>query len=163
MYFVRLNRYPTSIETAESIDCCNGNCKRQVLTNYYPLCYCIMCFVWTCFSVPKIIPGVYHILSNETESPNRMKYIDFIWDSSVWYVSDYNPVFSFEQVVGFGTKTNNSNIIDCDNFKIIHALTIYSQTSKQNPTIYKVDFELRCIFQQNYSCVVRQNWWKNIL
>ena len=78
-------------------------------------------------------------------------------------LSPNNPVFSFEQVVGFGTKTNNSNIIDCDNFKIIHALTIYSQTSKQNPTIYKVDFELRCIFQQNYSCVVRQNWWKNIL
>ena len=78
-------------------------------------------------------------------------------------LSPNNPVFSFEQVVGFGTKTNNSNIIDCDNFKIIHALTIYSQTSKQNPTIYKVDFELRCIFQQNYSCVVRQNWWKYIL
>ena len=67
--------YPISISPDESIDCCHGTCK----------------------NVPKIIPGVYHILTNETEAPNRMKYIDFIWDSSVWYVSDYDPVFSFEE------------------------------------------------------------------
>ncbi|CAG5112042.1 Oidioi.mRNA.OKI2018_I69.chr2.g6300.t1.cds [Oikopleura dioica] len=69
--------YPLSIDPAENEQCCVGI---------------------RCNEVQKIIPGVYPLVENN-DSPALDSWIDvdFIWDSRVWYVSDYDPVFTFKK------------------------------------------------------------------
>ncbi|CAG5113818.1 Oidioi.mRNA.OKI2018_I69.chr2.g7908.t1.cds [Oikopleura dioica] len=69
--------YPLSIDPTENEQCCVGI---------------------RCNEVQKIIPGVYPLVKdNDDLALDSWTDVDFIWNSSVWYVSDYSPVFSFEK------------------------------------------------------------------
>ena len=46
---------------------------------------------------PTVIPGTYPILNSDLNVENSMQNVNFIWDSPVWYVSDYAPIFAFEE------------------------------------------------------------------
>ncbi|CBY10290.1 unnamed protein product [Oikopleura dioica] len=69
--------YPLSLEPSENEQCCFGA---------------------RCQDVAKIIPGVYPLVgSNDSPSLDSWTDVNFIWDSPVWYVSDYDPVFTFHR------------------------------------------------------------------